>query len=72
MTFTEEILSGTIVVRKAGAVVSRGTGGKDPGNVRRLRVAMKSGLGTGRFVVNWTVTAPDGHHQHGSFSFRVT
>jgi len=72
VTFTGEILEGTIVVRKAGVVVSKGTGRKDPTNARRVRVAMKSGLGKGTYVVRWTVTSPDGHHQHGSFRFRVT
>jgi methionine-rich copper-binding protein CopC len=71
ITFSQEILRGTIVVRRAGVMVSRRVGGKDPSNVRRLRVAMKNGLGTGRFVVRWTITAADGHEQSGSFSFRV-
>ena len=71
VTFSQEILRGTMVVRKAGVVVSRGSGRKDPTNVRRVRVALKSGLGKGRYVARWTITAVDGHVQHGSFSFRV-
>jgi methionine-rich copper-binding protein CopC len=71
VTFNQEIVSGTIAVRKAGVLVSRGTGGKDPKDVRRLRVVLKTGLGKGTYKVRWTVTAADGHHQHGSFSFTV-
>jgi methionine-rich copper-binding protein CopC len=72
VTFTEEFVEGTIAARKSGVLVSKGIGGKDPRNVRRLRVALKPRIGTGTFVVSWTITAADGHHQHGSFSFRVT
>ncbi|MEZ5102455.1 MAG: copper resistance protein CopC [Thermoleophilia bacterium] len=71
ITFTGQILSGSIVVRKAGKVVSTGSNGIDPRNVARLTVKLKSGLGNGRYVVSWTAKAPDGHRQKGTFDFRV-
>jgi methionine-rich copper-binding protein CopC len=71
ITFAQEIRGGTLVVRRGGAVVSRGSGGKDPANVRRLRVSLRPRLGPGRYVVRWTVRAADGHRQAGSFAFLV-
>lgn len=71
ITFTSQILSGSITVKKAGTVVSTGANGIDPRNVARLRVRLKTGLGNGVYNVAWTAKAPDGHRQTGSFSFRV-
>jgi methionine-rich copper-binding protein CopC len=71
ITFGAEILGGSIVVRTGGRVVSKGPSGKDPKNVRRLRVSLKRGLGSGRYLVRWTVKAADGHSETGSYTFRV-
>jgi methionine-rich copper-binding protein CopC len=72
VTFSAQIRSGTIVVRNgSGRLVSKGSGGRDPANVKRLRVALAAGLGSGRYTVRWTVVGADGHEQRGSFSFRV-
>lgn len=72
VTFAEEIRSGKLSVRNAsGKPVSKGPGGKDPANVRRLRVALERGLGAGRYTVRWSVTAADGDDQAGVFRFSV-
>lgn len=72
IAFGEEIRGGSIVVRDAaGSIVSRGTNGKHPSDVRRLRVGLKAGLGSGKYSVRWLVEAADGHEQRGSYSFRV-
>lgn len=71
VTFQGQILSGSITVRKGGKVVSTGPNGIDPRNVARLRVKLERGLGTGVYSVAWEAKAPDGHHQTGSFRFRV-
>ena len=70
--FGEEIKSGSIVVRNAGGtIVSIGPNGRDPTDVRRLRVALKPNLRNGRYKVFWKVVSADGHREAGSFSFRL-
>jgi copper resistance protein C len=71
VTFTGQIRSGTLTVKRGGTTVSKGRGGQDPRNVKRLRVALKSGLKSGTYTARWTATAADGHHQTGSFTFRL-
>jgi methionine-rich copper-binding protein CopC len=70
-TFSTDIAGGTLVVRKAGRVVSIGQGGRNPATRKQLRVRLRSGLTAGRYVARWTVVAGDGDEQSGSFSFRV-
>lgn len=71
--FNGQIRSGTLkVYRKSnGDKVSYGNGGRDPGNVKRLTVALKSGLAAGAYSVRWKMVASDGHTQSGSFWFRL-
>jgi methionine-rich copper-binding protein CopC len=74
VTFTGPIKSkgsSLVVNNSAGKRVSTRIGRRDPKNVKRLTVPMKSGLGNGRYVVRWTFTSADGHRQSGSYSFRV-
>jgi methionine-rich copper-binding protein CopC len=72
VTFSAVIRGGTIVVRApGGAIVSRGPGGRDPANAKRLRVGLRTGLGSGRYTVRWTVDGADGHRQRGTFRFTV-
>ena len=62
ITFAGQIRSGTLrVVNGPGKAVSTGVSGRDPRNVRRLRVALKKSLTAKRFVVYWTAKAADGH-----------
>jgi methionine-rich copper-binding protein CopC len=71
VTFTGQIRRGTITVTRSGTTVSRGRGGQDPRNVKRVKVGLRSGLQPGRYVARWTAVAADGHRQSGSFTFRL-
>jgi methionine-rich copper-binding protein CopC len=72
VTFDGQLRSGTLrVTRVGGSKVSRGSGGRDPRNVRRLSVRLKSSLRAGRYRARWTVVAADGHEQSGTFRFRL-
>jgi methionine-rich copper-binding protein CopC len=72
VTFTGQIQSGTLrVTGPGGKIVSVGTGGRDPRNVKRLLVGLKGTLKAGAYKASWKVAAPDGHAQHGSFGFTL-
>jgi methionine-rich copper-binding protein CopC len=72
VTFTGQIRRGTLrVVGPDRRVVSVGSGGVDPRNVKRLRVGLQRGLKAGRYAARWTIVAADGHAQKGTFSFRL-
>ena len=72
VTFNQQIRGGSIrVTGPGGKVASAGKGGRDPRNVKRLVVSLKSGLKAGRYKASWTMKAADGHTQKGSFSFRL-
>jgi methionine-rich copper-binding protein CopC len=74
VTFNSALRSGTLKVFRVstGAKVSIGNGGRDPRNLKRLRVSLKSGKSTGQYVARWTLVAADGHSQSGSWRFRLT
>lgn len=73
VTFNGQIKRGTLkVVRvKTGAKVSKGSGGRNPGNVKQLTVSLNGGLKTGTYKASWTMVAADGHNQSGSFRFKL-
>ncbi len=72
VTFDGRIRSGTLRVKRVGGgKVSIGSGGRDPRNVRRLAVRLKSRLSAGRYKASWTIVADDGHGQKGSFRFKL-
>jgi methionine-rich copper-binding protein CopC len=72
VTFNQQIRSGTIKVTGPGRkTYSSGNGGRDPRNVKRLRVPLKSSKRTGTYKASWTMKAVDGHTQRGSFTFKV-
>jgi methionine-rich copper-binding protein CopC len=52
-------------------VYSIGKGGRDPRNISRLIVELKSSKPAGRYKAKWTLVAADGHDQKGSFRFRL-
>ena len=71
-TFSATIRGGSIkVTGPGGKVVSSGSGGRDPRNVKRLKVPLKSGLKAGSYKASWTMKAADGHTQTGSFTFKL-
>ena len=71
--FNAAIRSGTLKVFKVsnGNKVSRGNGARDPRNFRRIVCQLKGGKGPGQYVARWTLVAADGHHQSGSWRFRL-
>ncbi len=72
VTFTGALRRGTLrVTGPGGKVVSKGAGGRDPRNINRLLTGLKGGLRAGSYKASWTISAADGHHQHGSFRFRL-
>ncbi len=72
VTFSGQFRKGTLKVTGPGnKTVSSGTGGRDPRNVKRLRVPLKSGLKAGSYKATWTIVASDGDNQHGSFTFKL-
>jgi copper resistance protein C len=72
VTFSGTIRSGTLkVYGPRGGKVSKGNGGRDPRNIRRLTVGLKSGLKVGKYTVKWTIVAADGHAKSGSYWFKL-
>jgi methionine-rich copper-binding protein CopC len=72
VTFDGPIRRGTLrVTGPGGAVVSVGSGGRDPRKITRLRVPLERGKRAGRYRARWTIVAADGHEQRGSFAFRL-
>jgi len=72
VTFTAALRRGTLgVTGPGGKVVSIGKGGRDPRRITRLLVGLKDGLTAGSYKASWTIVAADGHHQRGSFTFRL-
>jgi methionine-rich copper-binding protein CopC len=72
VTFSGQIRSGSIKVTGPGnKTVSSGKGGRDPRNVKRLRVPLKSGLKAGSYKATWKIVASDGDNQSGSFTFKL-
>jgi methionine-rich copper-binding protein CopC len=72
VTFTQAIRRGSLrVTGPRGAVVSEGSGGRDPRKISRVRVGLKGSLRAGRYTARWTIKAADGHTQSGKFRFRL-
>jgi copper resistance protein C len=71
-TFSQGIRGGSIkVTGPGGRTVSSGSGGRDPRNVRRLKVTLRGGKRAGTYKASWTMKAADGHTQRGTFTFRL-
>jgi methionine-rich copper-binding protein CopC len=71
VTFTQALRSGTLRVTGPGGKVVSSGGGVDPRNVKRLLAGLKGSLKAGSYKASWTITAPDGHRQKGSFQFKL-
>jgi copper resistance protein C len=72
VTFNGIPRRGTLkVTGPGGKIVSKGSGGRDPRNLKRLRVSLKSGLKAGSYKATWTIVASDGDNEHGSFRFKL-
>lgn len=71
VTFTAQIRSGSIKVTGPSGTISSGNGGRDPRNVKRLAVPIKSSKKAGTYTAKWTMKASDGHTQTGTFKFKI-
>jgi methionine-rich copper-binding protein CopC len=69
--FGEAVVTGKITVSNAsGAAVAASASGL-PTNKALLRAKFATNLSSGRYTVNWRALADDGHHEKGTFKFRV-
>lgn len=67
-----EPLFDKLVVKNAhGKVISRGKARVDAHNPALLEVDLPPALPSGQYHVYWRVTARDGHHTQGDFTFTV-
>jgi copper resistance protein C len=72
LTFTGPIRSGTVSVKgPGGTTASSGKGGRDPRNINRLLVTLRSGLKAGKYTVKASVVAADGHKETFTFWFKI-
>jgi copper resistance protein C len=72
MTFSGPIRSASLTVTGPGSkTASTGHGGRDPRNIDRAVVSLKSGLAAGKYAVKAKVTAADGHTETFTFWFRI-
>jgi methionine-rich copper-binding protein CopC len=70
--FGEAVVTGKITVYKAsGAALTAKASGLQPKNKARLRATFAKNLPSGRYTVKWRALADDGHHESGTFHFRV-
>jgi copper resistance protein C len=70
--FGEAVVTGKITVYNAsGSALAARASGLAPNNKARLRAAFAKNLPWGHYTVKWRALADDGHHQHGTFRFRV-
>jgi methionine-rich copper-binding protein CopC len=73
MQFDDPLRSGTLkVYGPDGSKASKGSGGRDPRDVNRLRTSLKSGLKPGRYQAKGVTLSADGHRQEWSFGFTLT
>ena len=71
VTFNGIPRSGSLKVTGPSGTVSKGSGGRDPRNLKRLKVSLKSGLKAGSYKATWKIVASDGDNQTGSFTFKL-
>jgi methionine-rich copper-binding protein CopC len=72
LTFTGPIRSGTVTVKSSGgSSATSGKGGRDPRNINRLTVPLKSGLKAGKYTVKASIVAADGHKETFTFWFKI-
>jgi methionine-rich copper-binding protein CopC len=70
--FGEAVVTGKITVYNAsGKALAAKSSGLAPKNKARLRAIFSKNLASGKYTVKWRALADDGHHQHGTFHFRV-
>lgn len=72
LTFSGPLRSGAVrVVGPRGKLASKGSGGRDPRNIKRLAVSLQRGLKAGTYRVSASIVAGDGHRESFSYAFRI-
>lgn len=72
LTFSGPIRRGSVTVNgPGGTTASSGRGGRDPRNIDRLLVPLRARLTSGRYTVEASVVAADGHHETFAFWFKI-
>jgi methionine-rich copper-binding protein CopC len=72
VTFNGPILTGRLsVTGPRGARASVDSGAPDPRSTHRVLVQLRRGLKPGLYKASWGIVAGDGHHERGSFTFRL-
>jgi methionine-rich copper-binding protein CopC len=72
MRFGEAVVTGKITVYNAsGSALAARASGLAPKNKARLRATFHKNLPSGSYTVKWRALADDGHHEKGTFTFRV-
>jgi methionine-rich copper-binding protein CopC len=69
--FGEAVVTGRIQVFRDSKELTPKTSGLKPGNKAFLRAVFSKPLPKGSYRVSWRALADDGHHEHGSWTFRV-
>ena len=70
--FGEAVVTGKIQVFRGNTELAPKTAGLKPGNKAILRAAFARSLGKGSYRVKWRALADDGHHESGSWTFKVS
>ena len=71
--FGEAVVTGKITVYQAsGAALAAKSSGLAPNNKALLRAVFSTNLPSGKYTVKWRALADDGHHEKGTFHFRVS
>ena len=68
LTFNEAVM---LITCKVVDAQGREVGGPAMADGKTLRVPLKTGLGVGRYTVNYRVAGDDGHAMNGTMSFSV-
>jgi methionine-rich copper-binding protein CopC len=70
--FGEAVVTGKIQVFRGSKELTPKVAGLKSGNKALLRAVFRSSLPSGTYRVAWRALADDGHHEHGSWTFRVS
>ncbi len=71
ITFSEAVITGKLAITKGGSNVALSRTGLKSSNHAIVQGIPKSPLTKGTYTVNWRALADDGHHQKGSWTFKV-
>jgi methionine-rich copper-binding protein CopC len=70
--FGEAVVTGKIQVFRGATELTPRTAGLKGGNKAILRAVFARSLGKGSYEVKWRALADDGHHERGSWTFKVS